>query len=76
MSKRELGEKNKTMAEFEKILAQQDFVRIHRSYLVQVALITRLDPYEKDGFQLLLNTGTKLPVSKTGFAKLKSVLGL
>jgi two-component system, LytTR family, response regulator len=68
--------KNKTMAEFERILEAQDFVRIHRSYLVQVSLITRLDPYEKDGFMVILSTGAKLPVSKSGYAKLKLVLGL
>jgi two-component system LytT family response regulator len=68
--------KNKTMAEFERILENQDFVRIHRSYMVQVSLITRMDPYEKEGYLVMLSTGTKLPVSKSGFAKLKVVLGL
>lgn len=68
--------KNKTMAEFEKILEGQDFVRIHRSYLVQVSLITRLEPYEKDSQLAILSTGQRLPVSKSGYAKLKLALGL
>jgi len=68
--------KNKTMAEFEKILDGQDFVRIHRSYLVQVSLITRLEPYKKEGQLAILSSGQKLPVSKSGYAKLKLVLGL
>lgn len=68
--------KNKTMAEFERSLEGQDFVRIHRSYLVQVALITRLEPYEKEGQLAILSTGQKLPVSKSGYAKLKLALGL
>ncbi|HQS56603.1 MAG TPA: LytTR family DNA-binding domain-containing protein, partial [Sediminibacterium sp.] len=68
--------KNKTMAEFERLLEGQDFVRIHRSYLVQVSLITRLEPYEKESQLAILSTGQRLPVSKTGYTKLKLALGL
>jgi two-component system, LytTR family, response regulator len=68
--------KNKTMAEFEKLLEGQDFVRIHRSYLVQVSLITRLEPYEKDSQLAILSSGQRLPVSKSGYSKLKLALGL
>lgn len=68
--------KNKTMAEFERLLEGQDFVRIHRSYLVQVSLITRLEPYEKDSQLAILTSGQRLPVSKSGYAKLKLALGL
>ncbi|MBN9299620.1 MAG: response regulator [Filimonas sp.] len=68
--------KNKTMAYFEQLLEQQNFIRIHRSYIVNVQLITRIDPYEKDGHLVLLQTGIRLPVSKTGYGKLKEILGL
>ena len=68
--------KNKTMQYFETHLGEQDFVRIHRSYLVKVQLITRLEPYEKDSFLAILSTGQKLPISKAGYAKLKTILGL
>jgi two-component system LytT family response regulator len=68
--------KNKTMQHFEQLLEQQNFVRIHRSYLINVQLITRIDPYEKDGHLVILQTGMRLPVSKSGYAKLKLVLGL
>jgi two-component system LytT family response regulator len=39
--------KNKTMAYFEKLLGEDDFVRVHRSYIVRINEITRIDPYEK-----------------------------
>jgi two-component system LytT family response regulator len=39
--------KNKTMAFFEKTLDPRHFVRVHRSYIVAIQQITRLDPYEK-----------------------------
>ena len=68
--------KNKTMQYFETHLSEQDFVRIHRSYLVNIQLINRLEPYEKDNHLAILSTGQKLLVSKSGYAKLKLVLGL
>jgi two-component system LytT family response regulator len=61
---------------FEQSLSVHHFVRVHRSYIVNTQLITRIDAYEKDGHLLLLSTGAKLPVSKTGYARLKEVLGI
>ena len=68
--------KNKTMGHFEKTLDGNQFVRTHRSYMVNVQLVTRIDPYEKENYVVLLKTGTQVPVSKSGYAKLKSVLGI
>ncbi len=68
--------KNKTMAYFEQLLDIKQFVRTHRSYIVNVQFITRLEPYEKENYLAMLNTGEKVPVSKTGYVKLKQVLGL
>lgn len=68
--------KKRTMNFFEQSLSAYHFVRIHRSYLVNTQLITRIDVYEKDSHLLLLSTGEKLPVSKTGYSKLKEVLGI
>ncbi|MGC4103580.1 LytR/AlgR family response regulator transcription factor [Ferruginibacter sp.] len=68
--------KKKTMQYFEDSLPQQEFIRIHRSYIVNAALITRITPYEKDSQLAILTTGAQLPVSKAGYAKLKAVLGI
>ena len=68
--------KNKTMQFFESQLDPQQFVRIHRSYMVNITLITRIDPYEKDSHLVILSNGKKLPVSKSGYVKLKEVLGI
>ncbi len=68
--------KKRTMNFFEQSLSTHHFVRVHRSYIVNTQLITRIDPYEKDGHLLLLSTGAKLPVSKGGYTKLKEVLGI
>jgi two-component system, LytTR family, response regulator len=68
--------KNKTMAHFESALDPALFVRTHRSYIVHVQRITRIEPYEKENFLALLTTGAQVPVSKAGYTKLKSVLGI
>ena len=68
--------KNKTMGHFETVLNKNQFVRTHRSYMVNVSEITRIDPYEKDNHLAILKSGGRVPVSKTGYVKLKSVLGL
>lgn len=68
--------KNKTMNHFELSLDAQQFVRSHRSYIVNVQHITRIDPYEKDNHVAILRSGAKVPVSRSGYGKLKEVLGL
>jgi len=68
--------KNKTMSHFEQVLDGEQFVRSHRSYIVNVQQITRIDPYEKDNHVAILRSGAKVPVSRSGYGKLKEVLGL
>ena len=68
--------KNKTMNFFEQTLDPRYFVRVHRSYMVAIQQITRIDPYEKDSHLAILKSGAKIPVSKTGYVKLKQVLGI
>ena len=61
---------------FEDSLQPFHFVRVHRSYIINTQLITRIDAYEKDSHLALLSSGARVPVSKNGYAKLKEVLGL
>jgi two-component system, LytTR family, response regulator len=68
--------KNKTMGHFEEALDAAQFVRTHRSYIVNVQRITRLDVHEKESWLALLTTGARVPVSKAGYTKLKGVLGI
>ncbi|HNA96857.1 MAG TPA: LytTR family DNA-binding domain-containing protein, partial [Chitinophagaceae bacterium] len=68
--------KNKTMGHFEKTLPETLFARSHRSYIINITQITRIDAYEKDGHVAVLRTGAKVPVSRSGYGKLKEVLGL
>jgi len=68
--------KNRTMSWFERSLDPTQFVRTHRSYILNVQQVTRIDPYEKDSHLCVLQSGAQVPVSKAGYVKLKGVLGL
>ncbi|RFS24814.1 response regulator [Chitinophaga silvatica] len=68
--------KNKTMAFFEKTLDPAQFTRVHRSYILNVTQVTRIEPYEKENHLAILRSGAKVLVSKTGYPKLKAALGL
>lgn len=68
--------KNKTMAYYEKVLDPQQFVRVHRSYIVHLSQITKIEPYQKETHLAILRTGQQIPVSKTGYARLKTILGI
>jgi two-component system LytT family response regulator len=67
--------KKSTLSHVEQILDPQQFVRVHRSYLVPVSQLMRIEPYEKESHIALLHCGAKVLVSKSGMAKLKSLLG-
>lgn len=73
---KEMFLKKKTLSFYEKNLDPEQFVRIHRSYIIRLSQLTRVEPLEKDSHVALLKTGVRVPLSKTGYAKLKDVLGL
>lgn len=66
--------KQQTMKFFEDKLPKSDFARIHRSYIVRVEEIKRIEPYGKDKYIAILQSGDKLPVSRTGYQKLREDL--
>ncbi len=66
--------KQKTMKYFEENLDEKDFIRIHRSYFVKITQIKQIELFEKESYRLILNDGNKLPVSKSGYQKLKEIL--
>ncbi|MET4082896.1 two-component system LytT family response regulator [Pedobacter sp. UYP30] len=68
--------KNKTMAFFEQTLNPTQFIRIHRSYIINLSQVTKIELKEKDSYVVLLKTDIWLPISKTGYVKLKAALGL
>jgi two-component system LytT family response regulator len=67
--------KQQTISSIEGQLDPRKFVRIHRSYIVNLERIARIEPYTKDSRVAVLTDGTQLPVSRSGHAKLKAMLG-
>ena len=69
-------QKNKTMSFFEQTLDASQFIRIHRSYIINLAQVTKIELKEKESYVVLLKSGIWLPVSKIGYVKLKAALGI
>ena len=68
--------KQKTMKFFEEHLDPKQFVRIHRSYLLNISEIAELQQYEKESWLVVTKQGAKLKVSKAGYSNLKQLLKL
>lgn len=68
--------KSKTLSFYEQTLDPSQFVRVHRSYIVPLKQITRIDPYHKESYMALLTAGKQIPVSKSGYLKLKQLLDI
>jgi two-component system LytT family response regulator len=66
--------KDQTLAGVEATLDPARFVRIHRSYLLHIDRIARVELYSKDSRVAILRDGTRLPVSRAGYARLARLL--
>jgi two-component system, LytTR family, response regulator len=66
--------KQQTISGLELALDPALFVRIHRSYVVNLERVSRIEPYAKDSKVAILTSGVKLPVSRAGYARLKTLL--
>ena len=66
--------KEQTLASLEGQLDPRRFVRIHRSYLLNLDRLARLESVSKDARMAILRDGRRLPVSRAGFARLQELL--
>jgi two-component system LytT family response regulator len=66
--------KQQTMKFYEENLPKENFVRIHRSYIVRIEEIKQIEPYTKDNHIAILQSGDKLPVSRAGYRHLNDEL--
>ncbi len=73
-SGREDFHKAQTLSDLEALLPAGRFVRIHRSYLLNLDRLARLERYAKDSHLAILADGTRLPVSRAGYARLRELL--
>ncbi|HEY6455400.1 MAG TPA: response regulator [Steroidobacteraceae bacterium] len=66
--------KQQTLAQLESQLDPSRFVRIHRSFMINVERIARIEPYAKDSWQVFLSDGRHVPMSRPGYQRLRAVL--
>ena len=66
--------KQKTMKYYESNLDPAVFVRIHRSYIININCIKNIELLEKDSYQAILKDGPKLSISKSGYSRLRELL--
>jgi len=66
--------KPRPLAEIAAGLDPARFVRIHRSYVLNVERLARIEPYAKDSRIAILHDGKQLPLSRAGYARLKQLL--
>jgi two-component system, LytTR family, response regulator len=66
--------KQQTIASLEAALDPSRFLRIHRSYIVNLERVVKIEPYGKDSHVAVLSNGLQLPVSRAGYSRLKSYL--
>lgn len=68
--------KKKTMNYFENSLSSKDFVRIHRSFIININYLTKIESFEKNSYRATLTNGSVVPISRTSYSELKKILGL
>jgi len=68
--------KKKTMNYYEQVLDTSQFFRVHRSFIINLQQLTRIEPLEKNSYVALLKSGKKIPLSRPGYSKLKEKLGI
>jgi len=67
--------KQQTISSLEGMLDPERFIRIHRSHIVNLDRVARIEAYTKDSKIAVLRDGTQLPVSRAGYARLRALLG-
>ena len=67
--------KQQTIGSLEALLDPARFVRIHRSAIVNLERVARIEPYAKESRVAILSDGTRLPVSRSGYARLLEAMG-
>lgn len=68
--------KEETMKYFEANLPRTQFVRVHRSYIVNVEKILRIELYEKQNQMLTLKNGDQIRASVSGYRELRTILNM
>ncbi len=66
--------KKETLARLGKLLESGQFVRIHRSYILNINHLSKIEPYTKDSRIAILKNGQTLPMSRSGYSRITRLL--
>jgi two-component system LytT family response regulator len=66
--------KQQTISSLEESLDPSQYIRVHRSYIVSLEQVSKIEPYSKDSRIAVLKTGAQIPVSRTGYLRLREAM--
>ncbi|MYM31450.1 response regulator [Duganella sp. CY15W] len=66
--------KNQRMTELEEQLDPEQFLRIHRSWIVNIAFVDRIEQATKDSYVAILKDASRVPISRSGYQKIRAVI--
>ncbi len=65
--------KNGRLSQLEEKLPSDIFIKVHRSYIINISYLKKIEPYLKDSRIAILEGKIKIPISKSGYLKLKDI---
>lgn len=68
--------KKKTLSYYEAVLDSKTFVRIHRSFILNISELAKIESFEKNSYVAITKKGTRLAISRTAYPELKTILGV
>jgi two-component system LytT family response regulator len=66
--------KQQTISSLEEQLNPSQFIRVHRSFIVSLEQVSKIEPYSKDSRIAVLKSGAQVPVSRTGYVRLREAM--
>ncbi len=66
--------KQQAMASLQSSLDPSEFVRVHRSFLVNIERVSKIEPHTKDTRLAVLRDGKQIPISRAGYTRLKALM--
>lgn len=74
MHKGKVHLKKKTMNYFENTLSKKDFIRVHRSFIININELTKIESFEKNSYLAIMKSGARIPISRKAYSPLKNLL--
>lgn len=66
--------KTQRLSDLEQKLDARTFVRVHRSWIVNVAFLLAIEKFGKDGHAARLKNGKRIPISRSGYDRIKAIM--